>query len=153
MVLYDNLLEDFSFDEVRFVVAHELAHVRHRDLPNGLLYLALVAPFGMLAAARLAAALGARPDARAVAPTALALAVLVPAITGISNQLSRAVESRADAFALRLTGEPRAQIAFQKRIALANVGDPDPPGWFHAAFGTHPTTLERIGMAEAAARR
>jgi len=152
VVLYDNLLKDFSPAEVRFVVAHELAHVRYRDVPHGLLYLAVVAPFGMFAAARLAERFGARPDARAVPATALALALLVPAVTAVSNQLSRAVERRADAFALRATGEPATQIDFQRRITIRNVGDPDPPGWAQALFGTHPTPLERIGAAEAVRR-
>ena len=33
VVLYDNLLEDFTRDEVRLVVAHELGHVHYRDVP------------------------------------------------------------------------------------------------------------------------
>jgi STE24 endopeptidase len=151
VVLYDNLLQDFEPEEVRFVVAHELGHVRYRDVPNGLLYLALVAPFGVFAAARLADRLGARPDARAVPAVALAFGLLAPGITAVSNQLSRAVERRADAFALRVTGEPQTQIAFQQRITVRNLGDPDPPAWARALFGTHPTALERIGAAEAAA--
>ena len=150
VVLYDTLLEDFSFEEVRLVVAHELAHVANRDVPNGLLYLALVAPFGMLAVARLTEALGGRePGARVIPAAALALAIVVPSVTAVSNQLSRAVEARADADAMRLTGEAEAQIGFQRRIAVKNVSDPDPPAWAHFLFGTHPTTLERIGAAEA----
>ncbi len=46
VVLYDNLIEDFSPDEVRLVVAHELGHQHYRDVPRGLLYLAIVAPLG-----------------------------------------------------------------------------------------------------------
>jgi STE24 endopeptidase len=153
VVIYDNLLEDFDFDEVRLVVAHELGHVHYDDVPHGLLYLAIVAPFGMLAVARLAEGFGARPDARAVPATALAIAVLVPAVTAISNQLSRRVEARADAFALRLTGDPQAQIDFQRRIAQRNVADPDPPKAYQGLFGTHPTTVQRIGMAEALRER
>jgi STE24 endopeptidase len=150
VVLYDTLLEDFDFEEVRLVVAHELAHVANRDVPNGLLFLAIVAPFGMLAVARLTEALGGRePGARAIPAAALALAIVVPGVTAVSNQLSRAVEARADADAMRLTGRPAALIEFQRRIAVKNVSDPDPPGWSQALFGTHPTTLERIGAAEA----
>jgi STE24 endopeptidase len=152
VVVYDNLLKDFEPAEVRFVVAHELGHVRYRDVPHGLLYLAIVAPFGVFAAARLAERLGATPDARAVPAVALAFGLLAPGVTAVSNQLSRAVERRADAFALRVTGEPQTQIAFQRRISVRNLGDPDPPAWAQALFGTHPTTLERIGAAEAARR-
>jgi len=154
VVLYDTLLRDFDPAEVRLVVAHELGHVRYADVPRGLLWLALVAPFGMLAAARLGERLTPRdaPAHAAVPAVALALALLVPAITAIANQLSRAVERRADAYSLELTGEPETLVAFQRRIAIQNVSDPTPPPLLHALLGTHPTTLERIGLAEAVRR-
>jgi STE24 endopeptidase len=154
VVLYDNLLEDFTPAEVRLVVAHELGHVRHRDVPKGLLYLAIVAPFGMLAVARLGERLAGRDALTPAALPAMVLAValVAPAITIISNQLSRAVERRADAYALELTREPDTQIEFQRRIAIKNVSDPDPPDWVSFLLGTHPPTLERIGQAAAAAR-
>ena len=37
-------------------------------------------------------------------------------------------------------------------IAIKNVSDPDPPAWVSFLLGTHPTTMQRIGQAEAAAR-
>ena len=80
---------------------------------------------------------------------ALALALVAPALTIVSNQLSRDVERRADAFSLRLTGDPRTFIAFQERIAVKNVADPQPPALVRFLLGTHPSTLERIGAAEA----
>ena len=46
VVLYDNLIDRFPHDEVRIVVAHELAHQKHNDLLRGLAWLALVAPAG-----------------------------------------------------------------------------------------------------------
>jgi hypothetical protein len=30
---------------------------------------------------------------------------------------------------------------------LQNVGEPEPPAWYQALFGTHPTTAQRIGTA------
>jgi len=154
VVLYDNLLEDFSPEEVRLVIAHELAHVRYRDVPRGLLFLAIVAPFGMLAAARLAERLA--PDRlgepAAVPAVALALALLVPGVSFVSNGLSRAVEARADRYAMELTSDPDGLVAFQRRITVQNVSDPDPPGWAHALLGTHPTSIERIGQALAFSR-
>ena len=151
VVLYDNLLKDFTPREVRLVVAHELGHVHHHDVPHGLLYLALVAPFGMFAAARLGERLAPRDSlgtAAAVPAVVLAVGLMGPAITMISNQLSRGVEQRADQFSLELAGEPEAFIGFQKRIAVTNVSDPDPPGLAHFLLGTHPTTMERIGLAK-----
>jgi STE24 endopeptidase len=155
VVLYDTLLRDFTPAEVRLVIAHELAHQRFRDVPRGLVYLALVAPFGVLAVARLGERLAPAGHERgpaAVPATALASALLAPAVGAISNQLSRAVEARADRFAIELTGDPRAQVGFQRRIAVKNVAEPDPPAWVRVVLGTHPTTMQRISQALALER-
>jgi len=161
VVLYDTLVEGFTRDETRLVVAHELAHVRYRDVPHGLLWLALVAPAGMFAAAALTRRFtnlkGSDPfisaDARVVPALALSLAIVVPVITTISNQLSRRVEARADSYALELTDAPEPFIGFERRIALRNVSDPDPAAWRTFLFATHPPTIERIGIGVAYARR
>ncbi len=150
VVLYDNLIEDFTPAEVRSVVAHELAHVKHDDLPRGLLFLALIAPPGMLLVQRIAERLA--PGARgADLVPALALSISVVAFAGqiAGNYVSRGVEARADAFALRLTDDPEAFISLERRLALQNVSDPDPPDLTQTLFGTHPTTLERLGYGEA----
>ncbi len=149
VVLYDNLLRDFEPQEIRSVVAHELGHVHHRDVPTGLLWVALVAPVGMWAVARVADRAGARGDAAAVPAVALAIAIVVPAVTMVSNQMSRDVERRADAFALDLTRDPDALIGLQTRLATRNLSDPDPPAWRSGLLATHPTAVQRIGQAEA----
>ena len=150
VVLYDTLLERFSRDEVRLVVAHELAHVRHRDVPYGLLWLALVAPAALIAVQRLTERLAPeRGTAAALPALALSVGVVSLGLTTISNQLSRAVEARADSYALRLTDAPEPFIGFERRIALQNVSDPDPPGWITALLATHPPTVERIGLGVA----
>lgn len=149
IVIYDNLLDDFTHAEQLNIIAHELGHEHYGDLRNGLLYVALVAPFGMLAVALMTRRFGTgEPGSPAVLP-ALALSILVVAtgVQYISNSLSRRVEARADSFALRTTGDPEALIALQKRLVVRNVSDPAPPGWRIAVFGTHPPPLDRIGMA------
>jgi STE24 endopeptidase len=152
VVIYDTLLDKFPPDAVRGVVAHELGHVHYRDVPHGLLYLLIVAPFGMLAVARLSERMT-RPGASPVPAVALAIALLVPAITMISNQLSRDVEARADRFSMQLTHDPKGLIEFQRKITIQNVGDPDPPGWISFLLGTHPTAVQRIGQALAFSRQ
>jgi STE24 endopeptidase len=153
VVLYDNLIEDFTPAEVRSVVAHELAHVKYDDVPKGLLFLALIAPPGMLLVQRIAERLA--PDARGadlVPALALALALVSFAGQVAGSYVSRGVEARADAYALRLTDDPRAFVSLERRLARQNVSEPDPPQLLHSLFGTHPTTLERIGSGEAYGR-
>jgi STE24 endopeptidase len=155
VVLYDTLLEHFSPDETRLVIAHELAHMRHRDVLRGLAFLALVAPVGLLAVAHITARLapGADPAAAVVPALALASSVVALPVGVIGRQLSRRVEARADTFALEATGAPEAWISFERRIAVRNLADPDPPAWLRTLLATHPSTLQRIGIAQAYASR
>jgi STE24 endopeptidase len=92
---------------------------------------------------------GVKPGPAVLPAIALALALVTFGIGAASNVLSRQVESRADAFSLRLTHDPAAFVQLERRLALRNISDPDPPGLLHALFGTHPTTVERIGIGEA----
>jgi STE24 endopeptidase len=87
------------------------------------------------------------PGAVPALALSLALATLVVGVAG--QQLSRRVEARADTFALELTRDPAAFVRLQRELARTNVSDPDPPGLFSFLFGSHPTTIERIGAAEA----
>ncbi len=145
VVLYDNLIEDLPQEQVRSVVAHELAHVRYSDLPRGLLWLAIVALPSMLVVQRLTELIDrrSRPDrvdpaaargAPAALPAvALSLAVVAFAVQIPANWLSRQVEARADAYALGLTQEPAAFVGLQRSLAVRNVSEPDPPALYPRA--------------------
>jgi Zn-dependent protease with chaperone function len=156
VVLFDTLLRELTHDEIRLVVAHELAHVRHRDVPRGLAHLALSAPAGMYAVAALTRRWDRSGSSHASAATlpalALALGAVSAAVGAIACALSRTVERRADAFALALTDAPDPFISFERRIAAQNLLDPDPPRWLVRLMGTHPPTVERIGFALAYGR-
>jgi len=154
VVLYDTLLDDFPPGQVRSVVAHELGHQANHDLPRGLLWIAIVAPAGTLLVQRLAERIAAHDglsaDPRAAGPAllpalALGLGVVSLALTCAGNAVSRPVEQRADAFALELTGDPRAFIGLARNLARRNLAEPDPPRAHQVLFGTHPTTVQRIG--------
>jgi STE24 endopeptidase len=154
VVLFDNLLRRTNRPELKSIVAHELGHVKHDDVLRGLAFLVIVAPLGLLFAAELGAGLArrARVDPRGPAGLpgyflGLAVAALVLGVPG--NQLSRQIEASADTFALQLTHDPRALLQVQRRLAVSNVSDPDPPGLVTALIGTHPPTMDRIGAAVA----
>jgi STE24 endopeptidase len=147
VVLFDTLLDRYSREEIRVVVAHELAHVRHRDVMRSLAFAALTAPAAALATQRLAWALSpARGTAEALPALALATGLIGAPIGPLAARLSRAVERRADWFSLELSGAPEAFIGFERTIALQNVADLRPPRLVRL-LATHPPTDERIGAA------
>jgi len=154
VVLFDTLLDRYSRDEVRVVVAHELGHVRNRDVPRGVLYAAIVAPAAALAVQRLSWELSPERGTAGALPALALAAVAVGAPTGlIGNRLSRAIERRSDAYSLDLTDAPDAFISFERAIAVQNVADLEPPRWLTSLIATHPPTAERIGSAVSFAER
>jgi STE24 endopeptidase len=148
VVLYDTLLERFNRDEVRVVVAHELAHVRHRDVARSVAFAALTAPAAAFAVQRLSWAMSpVRASAGALPALALATGAVSLPLAVLSSRLSRAVERRADDFSLRLTQAPRAFVSFERAIALQNIADLEPPRLLTKLLASHPPTADRIGAA------
>jgi STE24 endopeptidase len=150
VVVYDNLVEDLPRDEALSVVAHELAHARHQDVLTGSL---LGAAGALLGVGLLGLVVGTRRRPTmadpAVVPLVLALAALAGFVsTPVQNTVSRQIETRADVDALRATEDPQAFVRMQKELALRSFADPTPPALVQLWFGSHPTTLERIGIAE-----
>lgn len=157
VVLYDTLVHGTPRDQRSAVIAHEFGHARHRDLLKGLIWFSVVALIVLAAGARVVRSLlGEYGIERSLPLAVVVLAAVVAAASAVSqpsaNALSRAVEARADAFALAVTGRPLVAIELERTLTVRNVARPDPPAGLHWFFGTHPTPVERIGMAEAARR-
>ncbi len=154
VVIYDNVLATVPPRSLSALIAHELAHVESRDVYRGLAFAILVIPLAALAMQLGAAAIARRNSDRPDGPgivlaLALGLAVMSLLLSFPGNRLSREIEIRADYSALQVTDDPAAMIALQRQIAAGNLSDPDPPALWHSLFGTHPATLDRIGLAEA----
>jgi STE24 endopeptidase len=151
VVLFDTLLDRYDRDEVRGVVAHELSHVRHGDVPRGLAYTALVAGPAAFAVQRLSWALtpGREGTAAALPGLALAAGIVTVPLGLIGSRMSRAIERRADDYSLKLSGAPAAFVSFERKISLQNVADVRPPRLLSRLAATHPPTVERIGAAVA----
>lgn len=152
VVIYDTLLRDFTPAERRQVIAHEFGHAKHRDLIAGLIWFSFVALVALFAIDMLARTLAQRRDVEFGSPAFLAM-VLAAAMLAIAisqpagNAWSRAIEARADAFALRVTQEPDTAISLERRLTVTNLARPEPPAVPQFLFGTHPTPMQRIGMA------
>jgi STE24 endopeptidase len=150
VTLYDTLLDGrFAREEILAVSAHELAHVSRHHVWKGVAWFALLAIPGVAFVAWATERRGGLRDP-ALVPLALLLTfVLFLATLPIQNAVSRRYEAEADWLALTATRDPAAAAGLDRRLALAGLVDPDPPGWARALLGTHPTTMERIAMAEA----
>ena len=153
VVLYDNLVNDVPREEVLSVVAHELGHAKHDDVLVGSVLGAAGAVFGVGLLALVAGALRSRgrPSMREpeVVPLLLALIAVGTLLAApIQNTISRQIETRADVDSLLATRDSDAFIAVQRQLALRSLADPEPPWLSQLWFGSHPTALTRIAIAE-----
>jgi STE24 endopeptidase len=160
IVVYDTVLDRLPDEQIESIAAHELGHVAADDVLSGTLLGALggaggVALLGwVLTSPRLLRRAGAEgPGDPAVVPLLLLLVAVGTLVsTPVQNVVSRHVEARADVAALDLTRDPEAFIAMQRGLAATNLSDPEPPTAWRWFFGSHPTTAERIAMAQDWAR-
>lgn len=153
VVLYDNLVEDVPEDQALSVVAHELAHAKHDDVLTGSLIGAAGALVGVGLLALVVGAVGERRGLRMRDPEAVPLILALIAIGSllampVENGVSRRIETRADVDALVATRDPDAFVSVQRQLALRSLADPTPPSWVQWWFGSHPTTLVRIAIAQ-----
>ena len=156
--------------EVEGVLAHELMHVRHRDILIGSVAAAIATGISFLAQmAMFSAIFGGRDDDEGGnAFGALLLALLAPIAAGLMQMaVSRSREFEADRGAAELlrTGEPLAQALEHIEVAAKqrpmNVNPSQAYAWIHnplaeggrrrgggpnmaRLFSTHPSTEERI---------
>ena len=160
VVVYDTLLAGAggstgAADEVALVAAHELAHVRHRDVLWGTVGSAALAAVSVLAvvalfdleAVRRGFAVSGLGDPLAV-PGLLLLAALGGLLAApVASAISRWAEARADWVALEVTRDPVTAVAVERRLALENRADLRPNRLLVAMFASHPVTMARIAQA------
>ncbi|MBH9553932.1 zinc metalloprotease HtpX [Inhella gelatinilytica] len=158
------ILRLLSERELRGVMAHELAHVQHRDILISTISatmagaISALANFGMLFGGRDSEGRPANPL------VGLAVAILAPlAASLIQMAISRAREFEADRRGAEISGDPRAlasaleriQQYAQGRIPLAAaeahpetaqmmIMNPLSGGGLRGLFSTHPQTEERV---------
>ncbi|HEY7003223.1 MAG TPA: M48 family metallopeptidase [Gaiellaceae bacterium] len=150
VVFYDTILDGrFTEAELESVAAHELGHVARNHIWKGLGWFALVSVPGVFLVAWVTERRGGLPDP-ALVPLAIAVALVFSfLVMPFGNLVSRRYEAEADWMALTATGSPQSFVGLEKQLTVTSLGDPDPPAWSTILFGTHPTPMKRIGMAEA----
>jgi STE24 endopeptidase len=154
VILWDTLLDGrFEDDEVRVVLAHEIAHHGREHLPKLVGWYALFALPGAWLIAVATRGRGGMARSRAVPLGLFVYVALQLAAVPLQNVVSRRLEAEADWQALRLTRDPEAARDLFEGFTETALADPDPPLWAHLMLQSHPSVLDRIAMVDAWERR
>ena len=165
------ILQMLSERELRGVMAHELAHVKHRDILISTISATMAGAISALA--NFAVMFGGRDEeGRPANPIAgIAVALLAPlAASLIQMAISRAREFEADRGGAEIAGDPNALAdalmkidAFARGIPMPTaeahpetgqmmIMNPLSGGGLRGLFSTHPATEERVARLRALAR-
>jgi heat shock protein HtpX len=149
--------------ELRGVMAHELAHVRHRDILISTVSATMAGAISMLA--NFAMFFGGRDsEGRSTNPIVGILVMILAPIAAslIQMAISRAREFEADRGGAEISGDPRALASALQKIHNAAQGipletaerhpetaqmmimNPLSGGGLRGMFSTHPSTEERV---------
>jgi STE24 endopeptidase len=155
IILGDTLLNGFTADEIETVIAHELGHHVHRDIPFGILVSTATTLAGLYLASLVlnwgvrAFGFAGPADIAALPLLALTLGLFGVLTLPLNNAYSRWRENGADRYALEATRKPQAFANAMKRLANQNLADADPEAWVVLLLYTHPPIRDRVARAEA----
>ena len=154
IILGDTLINEFSPDEVETILAHELGHQVHRDIPIGILVESIIT-LGGLYLASLGLQWGVEvfgfegvADIAAFPLFGLVVGAYGMVTMPLGNAFSRWRERRADEYALKATGNGQAYASALTRLANQNLAEADPEPWVEVLLYSHPALNKRIAMAE-----
>ena len=153
ILLSDTLLAEYTEDEIEVILAHELAHHVHHDIPKGLALEFFVLLIAFFLTDRVFQWIAPSLGLSGVADVG-GLPLLIACVAGVSivatpvlHAVSRLNERRADRFALALTRQPAPFISAMKRLGAQNLSEENPSRWAVWLFHTHPPIEERIAAA------
>ena len=164
------LLDLCSRREVRAVMAHELGHVRHRDMLTMTLVAGAVSALAVLGMfARFSALFGGRRDGEGGSPLAMILVTMMASLVAgiVQAAISRAREFEADRGGAELSGDPGALADALERLhsgiphrppltqsgttAHMMIANPFFGSPLSRLFNTHPDPGQRIARLRAMA--
>jgi STE24 endopeptidase len=154
IVLGDTLINEFTTDEIESVLAHELGHQVHKDIPILITFSTLMTLGGLYLASlgvTWAAAhfsFNGPGDIAGLPALGIVLGAFGLVTQPLGNLVSRWRERLADEYSLQSTAHPAAFASAFIRLANQNLGEVDPEKWVVFMFYDHPPLGERIKMAE-----
>ena len=164
----EGILRLLNRDELEGVMAHEIAHVKHRDTLISTVAASLAGAIGMIAYmaqwGAIFGGLGGRDDRDGGIVGLLAMAIVAPlAATLIQLAVSRSREYAADAAGARFSHKPWALASALQKLDHVNqrypmgaqpatahlfIVNPLKGGGFSRLFSTHPPVEERVARLQ-----
>lgn len=154
IILGDTLISEFNQDEIETVLAHELGHHVHKDIPLAILVQGIITLVGLyLASLCLKSGMIFLGFEKISDVATMPLLFLVLGTYGLitmplSNAYSRWRERMADQYAISISEKPHAYASALIRLANQNLAEIEPEPLVEFVLHSHPSLGKRIAMAQ-----
>ena len=159
IVLYDTIIKNFTTEELKFVMAHEIGHYLMNHIWYGILIAFVMILISVWLLDKILPGIIRRHSRRlgfsrlgdiAALPMIFLFVTVFSFVTQpATNLASRVMEYDADRFGMELSGvtDETAETAFDK-LSAANLSDPDPSPIIEYWFYDHPSGKKRIAAVK-----
>ena len=147
IVIYDNLLNKNTNEEILSVIAHEAGHWKYRHI----LYNTIIACVQAAVVLTILKVFQSGFNINASIKLALLLFIIYSLMSYLNmpldNLISRRFERTADRSVIEFTANPGAQINIFKKLAVSDLSNVSPPPVLEYILYSHPPLLKRIESA------
>ena len=148
IVVFDNLINNFSREETLNVIAHEIGHWYNWHIFKSII-------IGIISGTAVLFLLNAVftysnmvGDFKSILVIILLISLISFLSLPLQNAVSRTFERQADNFTMQATGNPDAQIQLMLKLAESNLSNVSPHWYIKYFLYSHPPIIERIEAAK-----
>lgn len=148
IVVFDNLINNFSRKETLNVIAHEIGHWYNWHIFKSIIIGIISGTAGLFLINAVFTYSNMVGDFKSILVIILLISIISFLSLPLQNAVSRTFERQADNFTMHATENPDAQIQLMLKLAESNLSNVSPHWYIKYFLYSHPPIMERIEAAK-----
>ncbi len=148
IVVFDNLINNFSRKETLNVIAHEIGHWYNWHIFKSIIIGIISGTAGLFLINAVFTYFNMVGDFKSILVIILLISIISFLSLPLQNAVSRTFERQADNFTMQATENPDAQIQLMLKLAEFNLSNVSPHWYIKYFLYSHPPIMERIEAAK-----
>lgn len=148
IVVFDNLINNFSRKETLNVIAHEIGHWYNWHIFKSIIIGIISGTAGLFLINAVFTYSNMVGDFKSILVIILLISIISFLSLPLQNAVSRTFERQADNFTMQATENPDAQIQLMLKLAESNLSNVSPHWYIKYFLYSHPPIMERIEAAK-----
>jgi len=148
IVVFDNLINNFSRKETLNVIAHEIGHWYKWHIFKSIIIGIISGTAGLFLINAVFTYSNMVGDFKSILVIILLISIISFLSLPLQNAVSRTFERQADNFTMQATENPDAQIQLMLKLAESNLSNVSPHWYIKYFLYSHPPIMERIEAAK-----